>query len=150
MNLLLNRNTVATVPERPVRILQFGEGNFLRGFVDWMIDILNEKTDFDGDVQIVQPIPKGMGEAINGQEGLYHVLLEGMDQGKNVQSTRLITSVRGVLNPYQDLEGFLRLAENPHLEFIVSNTTEAGILLTKMILPLHPCQIPFPGNLRCS
>ncbi|BFP42004.1 tagaturonate reductase [Flavobacteriaceae bacterium GF1] len=147
MNLQLNRTTVVTVPERPVKILQFGEGNFLRGFVDWMIDILNEKTDFNGDVQMVQPIPKGMGEAINGQEGLYHVLLEGMDQGKNVQSTRLITSVKGVLNPYQDLEGFLRLSENPHLEFIVSNTTEAGIFFDRN--DTAPSSLPnsFPGKL---
>ncbi|MBS9462619.1 tagaturonate reductase [Flagellimonas sp. 389] len=123
----LNRQTVPDIPIKPVRIVQFGEGNFLRGFVDWMVDILNEQTDFDGDIQIVQPLKEGMGDLINEQDGLYHVLLEGLEKGKKIQRTRLITTVRGVLNPYEDYDVFLKLAENPDLQFIISNTTEAGI-----------------------
>ncbi len=143
----LNRNTVRETPERPVKILQFGEGNFLRGFVDWMIDILNEQTDFEGNIQIIQPLPLGMGEAINAQDGLYYVLLEGIENGKKVQKTRQITSVKGVLNPYEDYEGFLRLAENPQLEFIFSNTTEAGIAFDKSDTDFKILPNSFPGKL---
>jgi tagaturonate reductase len=122
----LNRQTVS-VPKRPVRVLQFGAGNFLRGFCDWMIDILNEKTDFNGSVQIVQPLRRGMGNDMEKQDGLYHVVLK--DQ--QVNEHRLITCVDSVINPYTDTEKFLSLAENPDLEFVVSNTTEAGIVFNE-------------------
>ena len=115
------------IPNRPVKILQFGEGNFLRAFVDWMIDILNEKTEFKSDVQIVQPLANGMGEMINKQDGLYHVWLEGLRDGKPIQEARLINCVRGVLNPYNQYEAYLELAKSEDLEFVISNTTEAGI-----------------------
>ncbi|WP_422858436.1 tagaturonate reductase [Flagellimonas sp. S174] len=143
----LNRKTVPMVPERPIRIIQFGEGNFLRGFVDWMVDILNEKTHFNGNIQIVQPLQKGMGAWINEQEGLYHVLLEGIEKGIKTQTTRLITSIEGVLNPFENYQAFLELAENPDLEFIVSNTTEAGIVFDEK--DDNPKTLPktFPGKL---
>lgn len=143
----LNRQTVPNLPIRPVKIIQFGEGNFLRGFVDWMIDILNEKSNFNGDIQIVQPIEKGIGNMINFQEGLYHVLLEGLEKGEKIQKERLITSVKGVLNPYQDYSAFLRLAENPDLEFIVSNTTEAGITFDERDKGDHIVPNSFPAKL---
>lgn len=143
----LNKKMVPPVPDRPVKILQFGEGNFLRGFVDWMVDVLNEKTSFNGSVQIIQPIPKGMGNAINAQDGHYHVLLEGIENGNRIQKSRLITSVKGVLNPYENYKDFLQQAENPSLEFIVSNTTEAGIVFDPA--DSGPQVIPnsFPGKL---
>lgn len=123
----LNRQAVPTI-KRPVKVLQFGEGNFLRAFCDWMIDVLNEKTDFNGNVQIVQPIKQGMGEMINAQDGLYHVVLNGIQNGVRVNEDRLITCVESVINPYDDYNKFLALAENPDLEFVFSNTTEAGIV----------------------
>jgi tagaturonate reductase len=70
------------IPERPIKVLQFGEGNFLRGFVDWMIDLMNKNTDFNGDVQVVQPLTEGLGTQINEQEGLFHVKLQGIQSGK--------------------------------------------------------------------
>jgi len=143
----LNRTTVANLPKRPIRVVQFGEGNFLRAFVDWMIDVLNEKSDFNGDVAIVQPIPKGMGKPINQQDGLYHVLLEGIQNGKTVQDARMISCVRRVIEPYEEYQIFLKLAENPQLEFIVSNTTEAGITFEEeAFLPKEPATT-FPGKL---
>lgn len=78
----LNRATAGAEKAPPVKILQFGEGNFLRAFVDWMIDILNEQTSFNGSVNIIQPIPGGMVEVLNKQDGLYHVVLEGIKEGK--------------------------------------------------------------------
>src|SRR5690349_18747794 len=116
----LNRQAVPT-QRRPIKVLQFGEGNFLRAFCDWMVDILNEKTDFNGNVKIVQPIGQGMGAMINAQDGLYHVVLNG----KRSNTDRLITCVDSVLNPYEDYNKFLELSENPDLKFIISNTTEA-------------------------
>ncbi|TPN81208.1 tagaturonate reductase [Aquimarina algicola] len=142
----LNRNTVS-VQKRPIKVLQFGEGNFLRGFVDWIFDILNEKTDFNGDIQIVQPIENGMEMLINQQEGLYHVLLEGLLDHKKTQKTRLITSVRGVLNPYKDYKAFLKLGKNPDLEFIISNTTESGIALDERDKDFNTLPNSFPGKL---
>lgn len=143
----MNRSSAPEVPQRPVKVLQFGEGNFLRGFVDWIIDILNEHTDFHGDIQIVQPLAKGMGKAINSQDGLYHVLLEGVHQNEKIQKTRLITSVRGVLNPYEDYDTFLKMAENPDLEFIISNTTEAGISFDTTDKSYASVPKSFPGKL---
>ena len=122
----LNRKTVP-IQKRPVKILQFGAGNFLRGFCDWMVDILNEKTGFNGNVHIIQPIRRGKGSEIDKQDGLFHVVLK--DQ--QVNEHRLITCVDSVINPFDDPEKFLSLAENPDLEFVFSNTTEAGIIFNE-------------------
>lgn len=137
----LNRQSVPA-PKRPIKIIQFGEGNFLRAFCDWMIDILNEKTDFNGNIQIVQPIRQGMGAMINAQDGLYHVILNG----KRTQTDRLITCVDNVINPYDDYQRFLELAENPDLQFVFSNTTEAGIAFNEN--DTTPDRLPdsFPGK----
>ncbi len=113
--------------ERPIKVLQFGEGNFLRAFVDWIIDQLNEKGDFNGDVMMVQPLAQGMGEMINAQDGLYTTVLRGVQNGKPVEEFRKITSVKGCINPYADYDKYIAQAKNPDLRFIISNTTEAGI-----------------------
>jgi tagaturonate reductase len=123
----LTRKNVPASGLGPVRVLQFGEGNFLRAFCDWMVDILNEKASFNGSIQIVQPIKAGMGALINEQEGLYHLVLNGIQDNKQVRTTRLIRCVSGVQNPHESYDGFLKLAENPDLQFVFSNTTEAGI-----------------------
>ncbi|MCR5209160.1 MAG: tagaturonate reductase [Lachnospiraceae bacterium] len=115
--------------QAPEKILQFGEGNFLRAFTDHFVDVLNEKCGFNGKVVIVQP--RGTGrkcEVINGQEGLYTLLLRGNDKGRKVDEKRVISCISRCINPYSDFEGFLKCAQNPELRFIVSNTTEAGIV----------------------
>ncbi|MDU5948892.1 MAG: tagaturonate reductase, partial [Paenibacillus macerans] len=126
----MNRLTQAMAPGRavrPAKVLQFGEGNFLRAFVDWQIDIMNKKTGFNGNVVIVQPLPAGLAEALNEQDGLYTVYLEGMKEGRPVREHSLIESVARGINPYSEYEAYAKLAENPDLRFIISNTTEAGI-----------------------
>lgn len=123
----LKRQNINSGKKKPIKILQFGEGNFLRGFVDWIFDIINEKTNFEGGIQIIQPLKKGNADLINAQDGLYHVMLEGMRNAEKIQTFRLITSVNGVINPYENYKLFLKQAENTDLKFIVSNTTEAGI-----------------------
>jgi tagaturonate reductase len=142
----LNRTTTPNVI-RPVKILQFGEGNFLRAFVDWIVDILNEKTDFNGSVEIIQPINKGMADMVNKQDGLYHVVLKGVQQRKVFSDTRLVTCVSKAINPYEDFESYLTTAENPDLKFIVSNTTEAGIAFHASDSSPATLDESFPGKL---
>ena len=120
------KDVVKTV-KRPEKILQFGEGGFLRAFVDWQIDIVNEKTDFNGSIVIVQPLEKGMIDAMNAQDNLYTTVLRGMKDGKPTVETRAITSVSRSINPYTNYDDYIALASSPDLRFIVSNTTEAGI-----------------------
>ncbi|MFA5447220.1 MAG: tagaturonate reductase [Sphaerochaeta sp.] len=133
---------------RPERILQFGEGNFLRAFVDWMIDILNEEGSFDGNVVAVQPIAEGLGELINSQEGLYTTILRGVQEGKAVEEFRPITSLSRVLNPYQEdgWKAYLEVATSPDLRFVVSNTTEAGIAYVEETYHPERVQQSFPAK----
>ncbi|AKD03730.1 tagaturonate reductase [Pontibacter korlensis] len=143
----LNRDTANITTQYPVKVLQFGEGNFLRGFVDWIIDILNEKTDFNGSVKIIQPIERGIVDLLNKQDGLYHVLLNGIQGGKETEETRLVTCISGAINPYNDYNEYLKLAENPDLQFIISNTTEAGIAFEEADTSMETLPGSFPGKL---
>jgi len=122
----LNSTTV-TKTQRLERIIQFGEGNFLRAFVDWIVWQMDRRTDFDASVVIVQPIAHGMTEQLEAQNCLYHVNLQGLVDGQPVNSLELIDSVSRTVNPYADHTAFLALAEQPDIRFVVSNTTEAGI-----------------------
>lgn len=112
----------------PERVLQFGEGNFLRGFVNYFIDLMNEKSGFDSKTVVVQPIAAGLADMINEQEGLYTLYLRGMENGQRVNRKRVISNISRCLNPYSDYKALLELAKSPDLRFIVSNTTEAGII----------------------
>lgn len=123
----LNRTTANITVTYPERIIQFGEGNFLRAFIDWMVFNMNKKTDFNSSVVIVQPLPTGMIDVLNEQDGLYHVNLQGLDKGKTVNSVELIDVISRSLNPYSQFEEYLKLVEQPEMRFVVSNTTEAGI-----------------------
>ncbi len=122
----LNRKT-AKVNVYPDKIIQFGEGNFLRAFIDWIIWNTNQKTDFNAGVVVVQPIEYGMGDLLNSQDGLYHVNLQGIDGGEAVDSIQMVDVINRCINPYHEFEAYLALAENPDIRFVISNTTEAGI-----------------------
>ncbi len=111
----------------PERIIQFGEGNFLRCFVDWIIYKMNRKTDFNSSVVVVQPIEKGMVDWLNGQDCLYHVNLQGRLNGEKVDKLTRIDCISRALNPYTQNQAFIALAEQPEIRFVISNTTEAGI-----------------------
>lgn len=118
-----------TKQKRPIRVVQFGEGNFLRAFVDYMLDIANEKGVFNGDIAIVKPISFGSLENFHKQNNNYTVVLRGKESGQTVEEKRIVTSVQKVVDCNEDIDGFLALAELDSLRFIVSNTTEAGIIL---------------------
>lgn len=112
----------------PERIIQFGEGNFLRAFVDWQIDLLNEHTDLNAGVVIVRPIQSDFPPSLNTQDGLYTTIIRGLNgQGKAVSECRLIRSVNREIDVYGQYDAFLKLAHNPDMRFVFSNTTEAGI-----------------------
>ncbi|MGF1772677.1 tagaturonate reductase [Vibrio wakamikoensis] len=113
---------------RPEKVVQFGEGNFLRAFVDWQFDLLNEHTDFNAGITVVRPIDAGHPK-LDTQGGVYTALIRGInEQGESVAEPRVITSVNREVMAYGEYEEVLKIAENPELEWVVSNTTEAGIV----------------------
>mgnify|MGYP001777731210 CR=1 FL=1 len=122
----LNRTTAKAVKYQE-KIIQFGEGNFLRAFVDWIVWKTDKASDFNAGVVVVQPIDKGMVDVLNGQDGLYHLNLQGIDKGTPVDSLDMIDVITRGINPYRDFDSYLSLAENPDIRFVISNTTEAGI-----------------------
>ena len=110
------------------RIIQFGEGGFLRGFVDYFFQKLNDKGLFEGSAVVVQPIKTGMCDMLTAQNCEYNLFLRGVDNGKVVDEHTYIDVISRCINPYKDYEEYLSLAKNPDFRFIVSNTTEAGIV----------------------
>ncbi len=122
----LNR-AAAQAAKYPEKIIQFGEGNFLRAFVDWIVWKTNKATDFNAGVVVVQPIDRGMVDVLNEQDGLYHLNLQGIDKGRPVDSLDMIDVITRGINPYRDFDDYIALAENPEIRFVISNTTEAGI-----------------------
>ena len=131
----------------PERIIQFGEGNFLRAFVDWIIWNMNAKTNFNGSVVVVQPIDKGMVEWLNGQDCLYHVNLQGRLNGEPVNSLERIDVISRALNPYSQNAAFMALAEQPDIRFVISNTTEAGITFDPSCKFTDAPASAYPGKL---
>jgi len=133
--------------DRPIKILQFGEGNFLRAFVDWIIQDLNDKNIINSGVVVVQPVPMGRINDLARQDGLYTLCLEGIDKGQRVQSRQIIDVLNDFVNPYDNYEKFLSYARSADLEIIVSNTTEAGIVLDANDTDFWKCPTSFPGKL---
>lgn len=125
MELLTKR--ISNSIERPIKVVQFGEGNFLRAFVDYMIDVANEKGLFDGSIVILKPIEYGSLEQFHKQESQYTVTLRGKQEGEEVVTHRIISSVKETVSIYDEYDEFIQLAKTQSLRFVVSNTTEAGI-----------------------
>ena len=125
------KSSMIQTTERPIKVMQFGEGNFLRAFVDYMIDVANEAGVFDGSIAIVKPISFGSLEMFEKQNNLYTVVLRGKENGETVNDSRIVTSVSKVMDCKDDYEDFMGLAKLESLRFVVSNTTEAGIVLDK-------------------
>lgn len=135
-------------PDHPVRVLQFGEGNFLRAFVDWMIDIANEKGETDMAVAIVSPRFKdneGI-KTLQAQDGLYHVWLEGIENGWPKSEPRAVRCIADAFSPVVDPDRYERCILSPDLRFVVSNTTEAGIRFEKDDI-LSSLPGTFPGKI---
>ena len=133
----------------PERVLQFGEGNFLRAFVNYWFDLANERVGFNGKCVLVQPIPQGLADFINAQDGLYTLYLRGSEGGEVVNKKRIISSVSRCLNPYEEAgySAMMDVAVSDDLEYIVSNTTEAGIVVDPSCKKEDKPASSFPGKL---
>lgn len=148
---LLNRELLSKIKPNaggllPERVIQFGEGNFLRAFVDWMIHSANQQGVFNGSVVLVQPIAQGLAPQINEQDGLYTLILRGIDKGEKVVKEEIITSVSRALSSYCEWEEVLHCAENSAIDILISNTTEAGIAYrAEERLDENP-PVSFPGK----
>lgn len=137
--------------DAPEKVLQFGEGNFLRAFVNYWFDIANEKAGFNGKCVIVKPrnSKSAICDQLNGQEGLYTLYLRGMENGEKIDRKRVISSISRCLNPYTEsgFDAMMAVAVSDDLEYVVSNTTEAGIVYDPECgLNDKPCS-SFPGKL---
>ena len=142
----LNRQLHA-VDALPERVIQFGEGNFLRAFADWMLQQMNKQGLFNGRAVLVQPIAEGLSRQINEQDGLYTLFLRGLKQGQPYEEQEIISSVSRCLNPYGQWQECLQCAENPEIEFVISNTTEAGITYEPADKLENEPPSSFPGKL---
>ena len=123
----LNREILGKEAKFPIKVVQFGEGNFLRAFVDYAFQVLNKKVDFNAGVAVVQPLEGGLVNMLNDQDGLYTLFLNGIKKGEKIQEIEVIENIVKGINPYTEFDQFLALAKEEELEFVISNTTEAGI-----------------------
>lgn len=123
----LNRANLGLEKKLPIKVIQFGEGNFLRAFVEYAFQKLNQEANFNAGVAVVQPIDRGMVDMLNDQDGLYTLFLKGVQKGKEIQHKELITNIVKGVNPYLNFQEYINLAKEEELQFIISNTTEAGI-----------------------
>ena len=133
-------------PKRTERIIQFGEGGFLRAFVDWIVQLTDEKTDFDASVVVVQPIEKGMCDMLEKQNCVYTLIMRGLKDGVPTVDKKVIDCISRTVQPYRDFDEYLKLAENPDFRFIVSNTTESGIAFNDSDRPDNAPNITFPAK----
>ena len=128
---------------RTERFIQFGEGGFLRGFADWMIQKINDSTDFEGNVVVVQPIANGMCDMLTAQNCNYtHII-----RGEEGVETGIINVISRCVNPYREFDEYLKLAEQPEMRFIISNTTEAGITFNDTDKDTDTPPASFPAKL---
>ena len=133
-------------PKRTERIIQFGEGGFLRAFVDWIVQLTDEKTDFDASVVVVQPIEKGMCDMLEKQNCVYTLIMRGLKDGVPTVDKKVIDCISRTVQPYRDFDEYLKLAEDPDFRFVVSNTTESGIGFNDSDRPDNAPNITFPAK----
>lgn len=154
LNIAIDRSQISNEVEfkmeevkLPEKVIQIGEGNFMRGFVDWMIHQMNNQGLFNGKVVAVQPTPHGkVVPKLLTQDCLYTVSLRGIQAGKRVEKNEIITAISRAINPYSHWGDILALAESPQLEFMLSNTTEAGITYYKENYNYKESPLSFPGK----
>lgn len=146
-NILEMNDSIKGSKNYDVKVLQFGEGNFLRAFVDWMIHKSNQSDLFRGRIRVIQPIEQGLIPQLNEQKGLYTLITRGLTKGKVVSHSEIISSIEKGIDPYSDYDLFIESADLPELRFIISNTTEAGISYRPGESLNDRPQISYPGKL---
>ena len=142
----LNQQT-AHKSQHTERVIQFGEGNFLRAFADWIFTHMNQRVGFDASVVVVQPRAGGSVARLQEQDCLYHVNLQGLQGGKAVDTLELIDCVSRTVDPYADPTAYWALAKQPDMRFVVSNTTEAGIAFDPSCRLADQPAVSYPGKL---
>ena len=143
----LNRVNTGLEKKLPIKIVQFGEGNFLRAFVEYAFQKLNKELDFNAGIAVVQPIENGLIQLLNDQDGLYTLFMKGVKKGEVIQEIELMSNIVKAVDPYQNFAEYLSLAKEEELQFIISNTTEAGIAyVSSDNLQMHPPS-SFPAKL---
>lgn len=143
----LNRKNLGLESKLPIKIVQFGEGNFLRAFVGYAFQELNKVTDFNAGIAVVQPIDKGLVTMLNDQDGLYTLFMKGVKKGEEIQDIELISNIVKAVDPYANFNDYLSLAKETSLDFIISNTTEAGIAYVSTDTPTKQPPSSFPAKL---
>lgn len=143
----LNRKHTGLETTLPMKIVQFGEGNFLRAFVGYAFQELNKRANFNGGIAVVQPIDTGLVNMLNEQDGLYTLFMKGVKKGEEIQDIELISNIVKAVNPYANFNDYLSLATEASLEFIISNTTEAGIAYVSTDTPNMQPPSSFPAKL---
>ena len=135
-----------TKVQRCEKIIQFGEGGFLRGFCDWIIQLTNEATDFNASVVVVQPIAQGTCAMLEEQNCVYTHIMRGMKNGVPTVEKKVIDVISRTVEPYKDFESYLKLAENPDFRFVISNTTESGICFNQEDMSQNAPDVTFPAK----
>lgn len=136
------------LPKYGEKVIQFGEGNFLRCFFDWQLDIINKNTDLNAGVAVVRPIDFDAVPLLDTQDGLYTAIIRGINEsGEVVKDYTIISSINREIPIYKNFQEYLQLAHNPEMRFIVSNTTEAGIAFSAEDKYEDAPQSTFPGKL---
>ena len=130
----------------PIKVMQFGEGNFLRAFVDWIIQKMNDSGTYNGHVVVVQPLEFGRVKELADQDGLYTLYLQGIDKGQTVRTHQVIDVLDDFIDPYKDYQKLIDYACNDTLEVVISNTTEAGITLDTTDIDFEKTPRTFPGK----
>lgn len=129
------------------KIIQFGEGNFLRAFFDWIIWNIDNKTDFNGSIVMIPPTPRGNADRFNIQDSLFHVNTQGIENNKAQNNFDLIDCVSRTINCYNNFEEYIKLSESPDIRFVVSNTTESGIVFDETCRLKDKPAMSYPGKL---
>lgn len=140
-------NNIIPPNKLPIKAIQFGEGNFLRAFVDYMIDISNCQGNTNIGIAVIKPISFGNLKRFNAQDNLYTVMLRGQANGEVVDQSHVVTSIQKAVDPFEDLAEYENLALLDELEFVFSNTTEAGIVFDETDEISLPLPKTFPGKL---
>ncbi len=140
-------NEVNKKEPKKVKIMQFGEGNFLRAFVDWIINSMNKANVYDGGVVVVQPMSFGRCKELNEADGLYTLYLQGLQDGKAVRDSEVIKCLQDFINPFEQYDKYLDYALSDDLEIVISNTTEAGIAFDPNDTDFSKCPNSYPGKL---
>jgi len=143
----LNRINTGLEKLQPIKIVQFGEGNFLRAFVDYAFQELNNTVDFNAGIAVVQPIENGMVNMLNDQDGLYTLFMKGLTKGQEIQEKVLISNLVAGINPYTNFNDYLALAKEEELAFVISNTTESGIAYVASDTPEMQPPSSYPAKL---